>query len=204
MKLLKRSFGGLTCHDCFRVGVSFLIGLGLLALLLVPAYYFLQRARRVEEASVVSTVQKLAALFTKINKDAHILGFELEKTPINFLTVRSFVGSTVGSMSLEFPAKWAGPYSQETPKIQDHYYYVLKNDHGYYIVPGDGVELEKGKTIGKDIVLGSHTPIEELLRSEPALLYEGQPLIVKLALEPQRTELIARLEAEAFGTYVAE
>lgn len=195
---------GVACHDCFRTGISFLIGVGLLALLLVPAYYFLQRNRRVEERAVVSAVQKLATLFSKINQDTHILGFDLEKTPINFLNVRSFAGSTLGSMRMEFPSKWAGPYSQEAPKIQDHYYYVLKNDRGYYIVPGDGVELSKGKVIGRDVVLGPHTSIEELLKSEPELTYQGQPLIVKLALEPQRTELIARLEAEAFGTYVSE
>lgn len=195
--------GKLRCSECAGKWLSAFIAIMLLAIVVVPAYYFWHQASQANSRVIAQDVQKMAIAFAKINEDSRLLGFDLDKTPVNFLNVKAFSGPTIGSMSLEHPERWKGPYLEKTPMVSDTYYYILKTPQGYYLVPGDGIQLEGGKVLGRDIIITPHTAIEDLVKNEPALTYNGQPLIVKLKVEP-RQELLARLQAEAFGSYIAE
>lgn len=124
----------------------------------------------------VKDIQDLAEIIDKINKDCKILDFERKKISINFLTVKSFVSSEIGSISLMYPKNWKGPYVQDNPEIQGKEYQIVKTKKGYFIVPGDGVKLSSGKVIGKDIILDENTDVAKMIKDGGVLNFDGKPL----------------------------
>lgn len=180
-----------------------LVGLLFTALFGYTLYYFWGQAQHVAVDTIVDQLSKLVTVFEKIDSNCKILGFDLDKTPINFLTVSRFAGSEVGSMNLAYPDKWEGPYVERNPTIDGKYYYVLTSKNGYFIVPGDGVKLSDGKVLGKDIIITPRTDIEDLIKRTPSLTYKGHSLIVPLTLK-QREQLLAKLQVEAYGVAMAE
>ena len=203
MKIFRIDTTQWQASDKARFGIS--VGLGILFLLLFGAtlYYFWGQARRAVNETITEQLSQLVATFGRIDDQCKILGFDLEKTPINFLNVKNFAGSEVGSMNLARPDKWQGPYLETNPTVEGKYYYILKTKKAYYIVPGDGVHLEDGKVLGKDIIITSQTDIEGLMKREESLTYKGHPLIVPLTLE-QKDHLLAKLQVEAYGASLAE
>jgi len=130
---------------------------------------------------IVEHIQELSNIFEKINEDCGILSFEHQKNYIDFLTVKSFVGSEVGSMNLTYPDKWQGPYLNDNPTVQEKYYQVVRTQGGHYIVPGEGVILHNGKKIGEDILFDEDVDIEALI-ADKTLQYQGQPLAARIAV----------------------
>jgi hypothetical protein len=144
---------------------------------------------------IVQDMAELQAIFSKINHDCKIIGFEQDKNYITFLNVKSFAGSTVGSMKLAHPEKWEGPYASQNPSIDGKSYYILKHNEGYFIVPGDGVMSDNGKIFGDTVKLTPGTPLASLIQNN-GLTYKGMPLIVPLELSnvsPQPSILNAAL-----------
>ena len=130
---------------------------------------------------VISTqVQKLKTIFNQIHQDCGIIDFEHEQNHIDFLTVETFVGSEIGSMNLLYPKEWKGPYVQDNPTIQEQQYLILENKSGYFIVPGDGVELANGSIIGEDFILDYETDMEQSMLRDDELKSESGVLAVKL------------------------
>lgn len=132
---------------------------------------------------MVHDIAQLSAIMKKIDATAGILSFDFEKNPINFLTIKrgGFVSSEVGSLNLKYPDFWDGPYLPITPTIKGKEYIVLKNSHGLYVTLADGVKLPNKKIIGKDIILGYDTPMEDLVRIKDGLSYKGKPLAIKIS-----------------------
>lgn len=113
--------------------------------------------------------------------------FDNEKNSINFLNTKSFVGSKVGPMTLEFPDKWQGPYINKEPQVQGKPYQVVLTKNGFYIVPPDGIKLPNGKIMGKDIIINAQTDMVALLKNPDGLISKnGKPLAapVKTIREP--------------------
>jgi len=131
---------------------------------------------------IVKDLATLVDIFERIDKRCKILEFDEQKSIINFLNVGSFKGSQIGSMNLSYPTQWQGPYLVEHPKIQNKDYQVVRTSKGYFITPGQGVQLPNGKVIGKDIILDEHADIEKLRHDEKALMYKGNPLALPLPL----------------------
>ena len=129
--------------------------------------------------SIVTHVERLGNIFKEINATAGIIGFEHEKNYIDFLTVKNFVGSEVGSMNLRKPKEWRGPYLKDNLTMQEKYYVVIVSDYGWYIAPGDGVVLSNKKVIGKDIILNAKTDLEVLVENG-LLKHKGKPLVCKI------------------------
>lgn len=181
------------------------VGLGILFLFAFgyTIYYFWGQAQRAINDTMTEQLNHLVDIFHRIDNQCKILGFDLEKTPINFLNVKNFAGSEVGSMNLAYPHKWQGPYVETNPTVEGKHYYILKTKNAHYIVPGDGVQLKGGKVLGKDVVITSQTDIEALIKREKGLTYDGHPLIVPLALE-HKDALLAKLKIEAYGASLAE
>lgn len=173
-----------------KIHYGFVIALGLLLAMLVgtTGYYLVYQMRT---ASTVVMVQQVAAIeraLKRIDETCEIISIAHERSYIDFLVVRTFVGSQVGPLQLRFPAKWEGPYEQQNPTVQGIQFELVTVRDGYAIVPGAGVTLMNGKIVGKDIMFGPDTDIDALLVPESGLEFEGNPLVRKIALKKASIE----------------
>lgn len=155
-------------------------GLLIAALVGIVCFNFFKTSEKITESVIVADLGKLAQIFAKIHAGCQIIGFDHQKTLINFLNVKGFSGSEVGSMNLAHPEKWEGPYLDENPTVQDQEYQVVKTNQGYFITPGEGVMLPNNKVIGKDIILDEHANITALMQDENSLAHQGQPLAIRM------------------------
>ena len=131
---------------------------------------------------IAAEVVQLRDIFHRIHKTCGIIDFDAQKNPINFLNVAQFTGSEVGPMNLVHPEKWEGPYLQDNPTLYHIAYQVVSTKKGYYITPGDGVELPNKKIIGKDIILDQKAHIDAMIKDPQALMYKGKALAARLEL----------------------
>lgn len=154
------------------------------ACLVFASFMILQqwRARvQVNSVTMMQDLQELKDIFSRIHKSCVILGFESPKTSIDFLNVGSFEGADIGGMSLMYPKKWEGPYLKTNLGVGSIDYQIVRTNKGYYIMPGDGVILPNGKTIGTDIIVGATTDIDTLVKDpEGLVLDQDKPLAVKI------------------------
>lgn len=157
-------------------------GAVVISLLIVSVFHFIYRADDVIGATIADDVKQLANIFDRINKQCGILGFDNQQNPINFLNVGSFAGSEVGSMNLAYPDKWQGPYLKDNLAVQSIEYMIVKTTHGYFITPGNGIQLPTGRTVGKDLVLDEEADIPALMASKKGLLFKGRPLAAPIAI----------------------
>jgi hypothetical protein len=153
----------------------------LLVVLFGLSVYKLYQTNTQSSDTVISTqVQKLKTIFDQIHQDCGIVDFEHEQNYIDFLTVESFVGSEIGSMNLLYPKEWKGPYVQDNPTVQEQQYVILDNKSGYFIVPGDGVELANGSIVGEDFILDFETDMDQAILRDDELKSESGVLAVQL------------------------
>jgi hypothetical protein len=196
MKRLREHINRLRQHDEARLWFSIVVCCILVALFIGTLHRFRRQARQETNTRIAHDVETLRAFFRRIDESCTIVGFNLEKTPINFLTVQSFVGPEVGSMRLAYPHNWQGPYVQSNITLQGKYYAVLATQQGYYIVPGDGVRLSDGRVIGKDVHITSTTPLDSLIGCQGSLIHQGIPLVAHIPLKNTATSLIVQFEKE--------
>lgn len=154
-----------------------------MSLFFISVWTFLRFSHYSTDTVIVQDLQNLQKIFKEIDKDCKIIGFEHTKNYIDFLTVKEFVGSQIGSMNVTYPRKWKGPYLKRTPTVNEQQYFILKNKNGYYLVPGDGVVLANGKTIGKDLMLDETSDIDALLQNSAALKSSQGLLAAKIDIE---------------------
>jgi len=147
--------------------------------LLAFATFWSQGMRRAD-VSIADDVVLLATVLDQINKTAQIRDFEHQKNYIDFLTVKSFVGSEVGPINLVYPSKWEGPYLDDNPTVQEKYYQVVRTKQGHFIVPGPGVKLFNGKEIGTDIIFDEDADIKAMTQEGGVLNFNGRPLAAQI------------------------
>lgn len=152
----------------------------LMLLVGIAIHRFRRDSKLIVSQMIADQVEQLAGIFKKIDKSCKIINFEHEKNYIDFLNVKSFVGSEIGAMNLTYPQGWEGPYLADNPTILEKYYVVIITPKGWFITPDDGVQLANGKIIGKEIKLNRDTNFEELLRDPQALNFNGRPLAAKI------------------------
>ena len=163
--------------------ISFLVATIFSMLLVISLFMFWQQANKSTEMIIHQDVINLEKVFQKIHQDCKIVSFDHEKNYIDFLTVKEFVGDQVGSMNLGSAKFWKGPYLKENPEIQKHVYVILKNKQGYFIVPDDGVVLNNGKIIGKDILLHANTNMQKMMQNPNGLKSSAGCLAAQLKIE---------------------
>jgi hypothetical protein len=156
----------------------FLVGISL--------YIMLYDVTISSDVVIVKDVKDLVEIFQKIDKKCKILDFEHQKICINFLTVKGFASSEVGSIDLAYPTNWEGPYVQDNPEIQGKEYQIVRTKKGYFITPGDGVKLSNGKVVGKDIVLDEKADIAKMMQDPKFLNFNGKPLAAPLPIGSRR------------------
>jgi hypothetical protein len=132
---------------------------------------------------VADHITQLETIFKKINSTAGIVDFDHQKNYIDFLNVKSFDGSQIGSMNLAQPDKWQGPYVKENLTMQEQNYQIVRTHKGYFIVPGEGVKLSSGKIIGKDIIFAENTDIPALIADGNELNFQGRPLAAQVPMQ---------------------
>lgn len=149
-------------------------------LLVASGITFFYSSRYVTTAVISDDVKKLAAIFQKIDETCGIMDFDAPKSTINFLNVKSFVGSEVGSVNLRYPDKWEGPYLSDNLTVQGTEYMIVRTKKGAFVVPGDGVKLPNRMVMGKDIVLDENSDIQAMMNDPQSLMHNGQPLAAKI------------------------
>jgi hypothetical protein len=161
-----------------------LIFLGLSSLLLIAVtsigFWYYRQEFRNHDYLITDHLDLLERIFNDINNNAHILSFDHERNYINFLNVKSFAGSEIGSMNLVYPQKWNGPYLVDNPTIQGKEYVILSTQNGYYIIPDNGVRLGNGSIIGREIILNASTDINHFLEDPRLFLSSKKPLVRKI------------------------
>ena len=130
-------------------------------------------------ASIVhSDLKIIAAALEKIDRECTVTSVSGGRTAINFLTVKKFVGSVVGGLDLMMPEKWQGQYLEVNPTLQQQYYELVLAHDGYYVVPGRGVVLPNGYTVGKEFELNGDSDVSKMLQPGGFLHYKGESLAV--------------------------
>lgn len=129
---------------------------------------------------IAEQIAKLGAIFRRINQSCQITGFRHQKDHIDFLNVKSFDGSIVGSMNLANPKGWEGPYLERNFTVEDKFYQVVSTKKGYYIIPDDGIDLSNGQILGQTLIINKDSDIEELLKNPKGLLSNGKQLAAKI------------------------
>lgn len=155
---------------------------GLLLVVLVGiAIYSLTRKSNASTAVIIDRdLQTLADVFHRIDQDCKIIHFDYPLNRIDFLNVKSFVGTDVGAMHLAYPDKWKGPYLDANPKVQGQEYMIVITHKGCFITPGTEVQLPTGKVVGVDIILNEEADIEAMMKPGGAFNADGKPLAAKL------------------------
>ncbi len=165
-------------------------------------YQYYRQSRRATDRIIAEQLEQLVAVFTKIEEDCEILDILHDRSYIDFLNVRSFSGSEVGSLNLVHPEKWQGPYMIENPTMQGKLYEIIHTKSGYYIVPGQGVKLTNGKIIGKDIILSQQTDIAQVSNKKVGLVYQDKSLIARLPMKDRTVAPDLLLDSERYNDEV--
>jgi hypothetical protein len=181
----KQVFGG---ANTILVGI---VSAVFVALLGISIFTYFRQAKEQTGVLILADLDKLAKIFEGIELKCDILGFDNQKNPINFLTIKKdgFVGSEVGSMNIAYPKNWEGPYVQDNPTMHGIEYQIVTTKYGNFITPGDGVVLPNGKQIGKDIILNEDADIPFMMRDETMLQYQGKSLVVPIHIRLAPREL---------------
>ena len=132
-------------------------------------------------ASVIEQdITRIAHALADIDKNCNILSLNGERTAVNFLTVKSFVGTSVGGLNLAYPHKWQGPYLQVNPMCQQHFYELVQTKEGLFLVPGVGVKLPNGHIMGDDVKITAGISVKKLLEKNGVLNNDGNRLGLQL------------------------
>jgi hypothetical protein len=133
-----------------------------LSLIGASIYWWVYQNRVYPDLLIAQTIDELSCIFAQIDTTAGIAGFVDPVTQIDFLTFKN--AHQLKSLKLMHLQKWNGPYRDTNPEFQEKLYQIIKANDGYWVLPGNGVELSNGKIIGKDIVIGPTTRVQSLLQ----------------------------------------
>ncbi len=151
-------------------------------------FNFTYKSADVLSKQLVRNIIRVHDALQKIHDDCTIIDFDYQKNTINFLNVKSFVGSEVGPVNLVYPEKWNGPYMDDNPTFHEIEYQVVATDSGYFVTPGDGIKLPNGKIVGTNIVLDKSTDVISLMADENALRYGKYIFAKRLELKKKVDE----------------
>lgn len=178
-------------HNGYSI-VAWTVGIILTVLFLITAISIYYRTKDAIGQQIAEDVVTLAAIFKSIDATCDIIGFDYQKNPINFLTIKKdgFVGSEVGSMNIAYPDRWEGPYVANNLSMKGVDYMVVRTKYGYFITPGEGVSLPNGKRIGRDVILDEKADIAAMARNPKALLYKNYALAAPISIRTSHFPLL--------------
>ena len=160
--------------------VSLIIAIVVIAVCTSVIMKYLSQARAANDGLIADEIVQLQKIFKRINDSCKITGFRHKKDHIDFLNVISFAGTVVGPMNLLEPENWEGPYVDESITMNGKEYQIVATKTGFYIVPGDGVKLSNGQILGKTLIIGPRSNIEQMMRDPQALLSNNRALAARI------------------------
>jgi len=166
---------------CWIGGTLLLLG-GLSAL---TVGMLMHQSKQATSNAAAEDIAHLVSIFRDINNSCGIVGFAHDVNYVDFLTVKSFVGSELGAMHVRNPLRWKGPYVADNPTVQAQIYQIIKTKNGHVLVPGTGVKLSNGLVMGKDIIIDAQTDIVQLVESGKLKARDGRALAAIISLQPQ-------------------
>jgi hypothetical protein len=146
-------------------------------IILFSFYYYMSHKKNLHPS-----VKTLVDIIEKIDQSCRIQKCINQHNTIDFLNVKEFAGNTVGSIILEKPEKWIGPYVDTIIMYNEKPLSLFVNSLGCYIVPSNDTVLEDGATIGKDIIFDDTTDMKNIIKDYPSLCPQGMCLIGKVDL----------------------
>jgi len=171
----------------------------LVVLVGISIYTLMQKSNSNTAAIIDRDLQTLTDIFHRIDQDCKILHFDYPLNRIDFLTVKSFVGTNVGAMHLAYPEKWKGPYLEANPMVQGQEYMIVVTHKGCFITPGTEVQLPNGKVVGVDITLNEEADIEAMMKPGGGFNADGKPLAEKLNVGASVFDQLLREHAITLG-----
>jgi hypothetical protein len=158
-----------------------MISIPILVLLVFFTLYKVAKDQPMFQAILINNdIESIYEKFKEIDDICGIIAITSKRSRVNFLNVKSFEGSQVGSLNLAHPKRWRGPYLRSNPDFKGIVYEVLKTYQGYFIVPGVGVVLPNKLVIGKDLILDFKSDIASMMQKGGPLQFNGKPLAKKL------------------------
>jgi hypothetical protein len=127
-------------------------------------------------SAINNDITAIALSLEKIDRECSILSFEHNKNFVDFLNVKAFSGSRVGSMNLAYSDKWDGPYLKSNPTIKSKFYVIVKAEDGLFVVPGNGVKLPNKLVIGKDFEITEKSLVGKMIQEGGKLFFKGKQL----------------------------
>src|SRR5262245_19149557 len=109
--------------------MTYLVYIGFVAILIfigISVKESLYRTQEISGCIIADDVVKLQKIFGEIHRTCHIISFDYQKNPINFLNVKAFTSSEVGPMNLAYPDKSQGPYVEDNLEVQGIAYQVVR------------------------------------------------------------------------------
>jgi len=165
---------------CFRRLFPILSAMFLVFVMIVGVYKIAYDRPFFKARLIAFEVDRIARILKEIDEHCNILAIRAEKNPIDFLTVRDFVSSEIGSLNLAYPLQWKGPYLRDNPTIRGRTFEIVKARDGVYVVPGQNVILPNGLIMGLDVVIDLNTNVSGMLGKNGSLTFKGVALAKKL------------------------
>jgi len=150
-----------------------LVVLFVVAITFVMVYNVIYNRPFFKSRLIAFDTHRISRTLKEIDEYCNILSVRSSRNSIDFLTVKEFVGSEVGCLNLAYPKQWKGAYFRDNPSIRGRVYEIVKAEEGFYVLPGQGVELPNGLEMGKDVIITPETKVEPLLDKDELLNYQG-------------------------------
>lgn len=146
-------------------------------------FRFFYSRPRIVAAIIADDVKLITLALEKIDTRCNILSVEGDVSDVDFLNVKTFSGSQVGPLALAYPKRWEGPYVTVNPTLQDIFYEIVRAADGIFVMPGRGVRLPNGLTVGKEFMVTRQTKVSELIKESGPLRYEDSVFASKLVFK---------------------
>jgi hypothetical protein len=159
---------------------SILASLTISAMIVFFIVSFIYDRKNFPVLKIQRDIEQICVVLRKIDESCNIISTDSDVVNIDFLTVENFTGSEVGGLNLAYPEKWSGPYLSATPSVQGKPYILVKVGKDYFVMPGYGVKLPNGFTVGKDFDPVKTKNFPELLKKGAALNFDGAALAKKV------------------------
>lgn len=122
-------------------------------------------------------ISAIVRILEKIDKDAAIVSIDTSHdAELDIFQTESLKRAKIGPLTVEYPENWKGPYANRTARYRGECYQIVRARDGYFVIPGDGVTLPNGLTVGKDIVINDEQDAAPFLRDGGMLRYAARYL----------------------------
>lgn len=171
-KKVDRNFFGV--KNFFKNNFQFISTLFIFLLVMTLVLRLFYSRPQMVASIIEDDINQITLMLKRIDVKCNILSINKDRSDVDFLNIKSFSGSQVGPLNLAYPDKWEGPYLRVNPSIKGKYYEIVKVKDGIFVIPGRGVKLPNGLTIGKDFDISKENVMSFFVKAGGMLTYRGR------------------------------